>query len=109
MRTVQGGIVKIVYKVTWPNGKIYVGSDLTDTITYFGSGNPAIIAADFPERSQRRTMTVTREILWESETASAREVRAVELDFIRRLRSNHPSIGYNRFPGYKASLAGQEC
>jgi len=101
--------VKIVYKVTWPNGKIYVGSDLTDTITYFGSADPAIIAADFPERSQRRIMTVTREILRESETATAREVRSVELDFIRRLRSNVPSIGYNRFPGCKASFAGLEC
>jgi hypothetical protein len=28
--------MKVVYKVTWPNGKIYVGSDLTDSITYFG-------------------------------------------------------------------------
>lgn len=28
---------KIVYKITWPNGKAYIGSDLTDTISYFGS------------------------------------------------------------------------
>ena len=31
--------MKIVYKVTYPNGKIYVGKDLTNTITYFGSPN----------------------------------------------------------------------
>ena len=29
--------MKVVYKVTWPNGKIYIGSDLTDSIRYFGS------------------------------------------------------------------------
>ena len=28
---------KQVYKITYPNGKIYVGSDLTGTLTYFGS------------------------------------------------------------------------
>jgi hypothetical protein len=40
--------MKVVYKVTWPNGKIYVGSDLTDSITYFGSPNKRLIEADFP-------------------------------------------------------------
>jgi hypothetical protein len=29
--------MKIIYKITYPNGKIYVGSDLTDSINYFGS------------------------------------------------------------------------
>lgn len=28
---------KQVYKITYPVGKIYVGSDLTGTLTYFGS------------------------------------------------------------------------
>jgi len=27
--------VKVVYKITYPNGKICVGSDLTDSIGYF--------------------------------------------------------------------------
>jgi hypothetical protein len=31
--------VKVVSKITWPNGKIYIGSDLTDSITYFGSSD----------------------------------------------------------------------
>jgi hypothetical protein len=39
---------KVVYKVTWPNGKIYVGSDMTDSITYFGSPDKRAIEADFP-------------------------------------------------------------
>jgi hypothetical protein len=29
--------MKIIYKITYPNGKIYVGKDLTDSINYFGS------------------------------------------------------------------------
>lgn len=51
---------KVIYKVTWPNGKIYVGSDLTDSITYFGSPAKGQLEADFPSRETRRCMTVTR-------------------------------------------------
>jgi hypothetical protein len=40
---------KVVYKITYPNGKIYVGSDLTDTPTYFGSVNPDLIRQDFAQ------------------------------------------------------------
>lgn len=100
--------MKVVYKVTWPNGKIYVGSDLTDTVTYFGSPSLAAkdaICADFPDREQRRRMTVTREILWESETASDSEVRRIEVQFIRSLGGNDPAIGYNRTPPFRALLA----
>jgi hypothetical protein len=28
---------KQIYKITYPNGKIYVGMDLTGTLTYFGT------------------------------------------------------------------------
>lgn len=90
--------MKVVYKVTWPNGKIYVGSDLTDTISYFGSPNAALIAMDFPDREMRRRMTVEREILWESETAADSEVRRIERDWILKLRSNDPAVGYNLRP-----------
>jgi hypothetical protein len=31
----------------YPNGKIYIGQDLTDTINYFGSANSKLIAQDF--------------------------------------------------------------
>jgi hypothetical protein len=29
--------LKQVYKITYPNGKIYVGMDVTGAISYFGS------------------------------------------------------------------------
>ena len=87
-----------LHKVTWPNGKIYVGSDLTDSITYFGSPDKGLIEADFPTREARRDMTVRREILWESETVSNSEVLRKEREFIVALRSNDPAIGYNKIP-----------
>jgi hypothetical protein len=89
--------MKVVYKVTYPNGKIYVGQDLTDSINYFGSASSELISRDFT-REQRRSFTVTRELLWESDDASDAEVSRVELEFILRLRSNDPAVGYNRWP-----------
>ena len=87
--------MKVVYKITYPNGKIYVGMDLTDSINYFGSASDALIAADFT-REQRRDFTIRKQILWESETATDSEVRRKEAEFIRELRSNDPVVGYNR-------------
>ena len=95
--------MKVVYKITWPNGKIYVGSDLTDSITYFGSPAKRLIEADFPTREARRDVTVRREILWESETASNGEVLRKERESIISLRSNDPAIGYNRNPKFRST------
>lgn len=89
--------MKVVYKITYPNGKIYIGKDLTNSINYFGSANSALIALDFTQE-QRRDFTIRREILWESETATAAEVSRVEVEAIRVYRSNDPDIGYNRWP-----------
>lgn len=94
-------MIKVVYKITYPNGKIYVGKDLTNDISYFGSANSAAIAADFsPE--QRLNFAVQREILWSSEFASNSEVALKEVEFIRALRSNDPEVGYNRWPRWRA-------
>lgn len=87
----------LVYRITYPNGKIYVGQDRTDSIGYFGSPDSDLIARDFTAE-QRRSFTVTREILWESPTATREEVSAKEVEYIRLLRSNDPAIGYNQWP-----------
>jgi hypothetical protein len=92
--------MKIVYKITYPNGKIYVGKDLTDSVNYFGSPDHGIIAKDFT-RDQRRVFTVTREILWESDSASDQEVNQKEIEFIYSFKSNDHAIGYNQWPKYK--------
>jgi hypothetical protein len=93
--------VKIIYKIVYPNEKIYVGKDLTDSINYFGSANDELIAQDFT-REQRRDFTIRRQILWESETASDAEVSRKEVELILALQANNPSIGYNRWPKFKA-------
>ena len=58
---------KQVYKITYPNGKIYVGMDLIGVVTYFGSPSrkaKECIAADLAE--YRLDLMVRKEILWES-------------------------------------------
>jgi len=92
--------MNVIYKITYPNGKIYVGQDRTDSINYFGSADSDLIAKDFT-REQRRRFTVTREIIWESETATHSELFRKELEFIIALRSNDPLIGYNQWPRLK--------
>lgn len=91
----------VVYKITYPNGKIYVGCDMTDSVNYFGSANPSLIAADMtPE--QRKDFCARKQILWGSPTASLSELLAKERECILALRSNDPAIGYNRSPKLKA-------
>ncbi len=92
--------MKVIYKITYPNGKIYIGKDLTGTLNYFGSAASKLIERDFtPE--QMRNFTVIKEILWESETATDREVNQKEVEFIKMFSSNNPAIGYNQWPRYK--------
>lgn len=94
---------KVVYKITYPNGKIYVGMDLTNSVSYFGSPHGPSIAADFSP-ADRRSFAITREILWESDTAEDAEARRVEVEMIRKYRSNEPSIGYNRWPRMRKTV-----
>ena len=89
--------MKVIYKITYPNGKIYVGKDLTDSINYFGSADSRLIERDF-SRERRRDFTIRKEIIWESEAATENEVNAKEVEFIRAFRSNDPNIGYNQWP-----------
>jgi hypothetical protein len=93
--------LKIIYKITYPNGKIYIGKDLTNTLNYFGSANTALIERDFT-REQIRDFSVRKEIIWESETATDSEVSLEEVRLINQYQSNNPDIGYNRWPKFKA-------
>lgn len=88
---------KQVFKITYPNGKIYIGMDLTGSVSYFGSPSAEDrIAADLGE--QVLDFTARKQILWESDTATDAEVRAMEVKLIRGHRANEPSIGYNLTP-----------
>lgn len=92
--------MKVIYKITYPNGKIYIGQDITDDIRYFGSVNRDLIEKDFT-REQKRDFTIRKEIIWESETTSKEEVNQKEKDFIEANQSNNPNIGYNLRPKFK--------
>ena len=94
--------MKIIYKITYPNGKIYIGKDLTDSINYFGSADSKFIEKDFT-REQRRDFIIRKEILWESETASDVDVNTTEVEYIKSYESNNPAIGYNQWPKFKCS------
>lgn len=91
--------VKIIYKITYPNGKIYIGSDTAYNINYFGSANHETVAADF-SWEQQKDFTLRKEILWESETASSSEVIKLKNTFIREYEANNPDVGYNRHPKF---------
>jgi hypothetical protein len=97
--------MKVIYKITYSNGKIYIGKDLTGTINYFGSPNSKLIAKDFSDAEAHR-FSIIKEILWESETASDFEVNQKEVELIRECASNNPEIGYNQWPKY--SLLGRK-
>ena len=93
--------MNVIYRITYPNGKIYIGQDRTNSINYFGSASSELISKDF-STEQRQHFTVTRDILWESETATRTEITMKEIEFIKCYRSNDPAIGYNQMPYHKS-------
>lgn len=92
--------MKVIYKITYPNGKIYVGKDLTNSINYFGSASSELIEKYFTKK-ESSNFIISKEILWESESATDKEVNKKEVEFITKLRSNNPEIGYNQWPKFK--------
>lgn len=92
--------MQVIYKITYPNGKIYIGQDRTNSINYFGSANNDLIEKDFT-RDKKRDFTIRKEIIWESETSSIEELNRIEIIFIEKFQSNDPTIGYNRRPKLK--------
>ena len=96
----------VVYRITFPNGKIYIGKDIGGpghSLRYFGSWDNLSVEADF-ELEQLRTFTLTKDILFES--LEKAEVTAKESELIRLHRSNEPEIGYNRTHRRRIPSAG---
>jgi len=89
---------KIIYKITYPNGKIYIGKDLTNTLTYFGSVNSEMVAQDFSEE-QQRDFTVRKQVIFESN--STEEINKLEAQLILEHDSNNPEVGYNKWPKFR--------
>ena len=95
--------IKQVYKITYPTNKIYIGKDSYGSFRYFGSPNIDLINADFEKlpREIQLNYTIRKEILWESESATEKELSQKEVEFIRQYNSNDPAIGYNQWPKFK--------
>ncbi|TSA49797.1 MAG: GIY-YIG nuclease family protein [Sphingobacteriales bacterium] len=98
--------MKVIYKITYPTGKIYIGKDSVGSSRYYGSPNMNLINKDFttlPEEV-RKNYTIRKEILWESEEATEKELSEKEVEFIRLHQSNNPEIGYNQWPKFKPTI-----
>ncbi|MBE9609859.1 GIY-YIG nuclease family protein [Chitinilyticum piscinae] len=86
----------VVYKLTFPNGKIYIGKDIGGaghSINYFGSWDNTLVEQDFT-KEQLSDFTIRKEILFESE--NKQEVNQKESELIIRHQSNDEAIGYNQ-------------
>lgn len=86
----------VVYKITFPNGKIYVGKDVGGkghSLRYFGSWDNDLVAADFA-KAQLSNFSVRKEVLFESK--NKKEISRKETELIRKLKSNILEVGYNR-------------
>ncbi|WP_444961687.1 hypothetical protein [Nocardiopsis sp. M1B1] len=96
--------MKLIYKITYPNGKIYVSSDVTDSrLTYFGSPSKDLLRRDF-DPEELLDFTIRKQILWQSETATNGEVRRRENVLIVEHGANNPKYGYNQLPRYREAV-----
>jgi len=89
-------LFRYVYKITFPNGKIYIGKDeggQGHSLRHFGSWSDTLIEQDFT-KAELQDLTLRKQILFESEDKL--EIRRKESEFIRSLGSNDPAIGYNQ-------------
>ncbi|WP_243793805.1 hypothetical protein [Saccharopolyspora gloriosae] len=99
--------MKVIYKITYPNGKIYIGSDQTDSrLTYFGSPSKKILDQDF-NRADLQDFTIRKQILWQSETATNSELLRFEKELIVEHRANDPAYGYNQRPLFRPGTNDQ--
>lgn len=94
--------MKQIYKITYPTGKIYVGKDAIGSFRYMGSPSMDVVNADFASLPKKLQMdyTIRKQILWESEDCTDKELAEMEVRFIRENQSNNPAIGYNRWPKF---------
>jgi len=78
--------MKLIYKLTYPTGKIYIGKDSYGSYRYFGSPDIDVINADFEKLPEaiRKDYSVRKQILWESEDCTEEELSAKEVELRAR-------------------------
>ena len=106
MRLTKDSIIPwgCVFKTTYPNGKIYVGSDTAmnakiDFFKYFGS--PAKAKSEMLEElgdylTSNESFALKKDILYAQENVRVGDILKKEQEFIKSLNSKNPTIGYNR-------------
>ncbi len=106
MRNNKESIIRwgCVFKITFPNGKIYVGSDTAkiakiDYFKYFGSpvkakNEMAIEMGEYLEG--KKAYVLKKEILYSQENVKVGGVLQIEQQNLKALNAKDPSIGYNR-------------
>jgi hypothetical protein len=92
--------MKVIYKITYPNGKIYIGRDSTgDNLRYFGSPDKEYLENDF-SWEQQKDITLRKELLFFDDEISDAELGKMENKYIIEYESNNPDKGYNIIPRY---------
>ncbi len=95
--------MKVIYKIIYPNGKIYVGKDSTgDILRYFGSPDREYLEKDFV-LEEMKDIIIRKEILFSSKDISDSELGKKETEFIIKCGSNNPTKGYNILPKFEGS------
>jgi len=87
--------MKQIFKITFPNNKIYIGKDLTGSITCLGDFNPGDVNNDY-RNIKIPCFTIRKEVLWESESADDSELREREAQYIKIFKADNPKFGYNQ-------------
>ena len=93
-----------VFKITFPNLKIYIGSDTASTakldfFKYFGSPKKAreeMLTELGNYIDSQATYVLKKEILYAADNCRVGDILKIEQQFIKDLGSKNPSIGYNR-------------
>jgi hypothetical protein len=92
--------MKVIYKITYPNGKIYIGKDSTgDNLRYFGSPDREYLEKDFTWE-QQKDITLRKEILFSYNDIPETELLKKENELIVQHEANNPEKGYNLVPAF---------
>ena len=106
MRLTRDSIIArgCVFRITFPNGKIYVGSDTASTakldfFKYFGS--PAKAKSEMLEDlgdflSGHKAYVLKKDILYSEKNVRVGDILQIEQKYIKTLNAKEPEIGYNR-------------
>ena len=89
-----------IYKITYPNGKIYIGSDMTDSYNYCGSPHAEELMKYL--KSIKDDIVIHKQIIkdYPKGTITEKELHVEEVNFIHKYQSNNPEIGYNLKPRF---------